>query len=711
MTVRGLKGLEQRFIQNDNKITEQEAKQLVDSTRDWGGVSGGEKRELQAILQRNVDKLEPAAKDVLTRFLGLTPTPPTTPTTPTTPTAPTSGPGRPLDTSGANRPVYVAPNGVFTLNANGAAPANNIERGEALFRAGEVASNARTPMLRDSPLATREQVLNQIKTAAATVPAGGPPPAGLDEHQAAQTRTSLNTVLLDLIESSPEASLRDAAVKQLETSIRAETNPRIREAAIFHLSNSEAAKTGPTKAVADALLKELAPTKPPYEKWFANGNKTVNMSWTVGQGEFMKGFANKLKADGFVAVGPENGYGPRTYEKTVNKPGVGETKFRIEVKEGGTDILDKMGDKGVHIVGYDGHSNWGRNMTASLKNGPNSNDGADGQLLFYNLCVGKGVLDGVKEKYPNAQVVTTYAASNFYTDGQGQMTTGEGVQALLAMVDGIAGRQDWNQLHGRLQDAANIGWGRTWDNYITPISTQTREKVLDRDNDGQADYLDKHFNYSTFKVAEDTAREFKPVKQDRGPEQLDGTKVLVSANMINTLSEFSGILDRINPDSKVIAGGWFEPKRDETGVFRFTETKGKDGKPLIKMEVNARYAHMSEEAMRASSVYEFSKWAADTGKLTFRNPEDSKLASMLAFGQSLSVDDGYRDREVWSKFVERYNLPPEIDQGAVSTALAAHSGHNYAGDQAGIDKLRQALPPAVLEALKRPEVGVPVRIL
>jgi hypothetical protein len=709
MTVRGLKGLEQRFIQNDNKITADEAKQLVDNAKDWGWVSGGEKKELQAILSRHVDKLEPAAKDVLSKFLGIAPSTPTTPTTPTSPTAPT-GPARPLDTSGgANRPVFVSPSGVFTVNTNGAPPANAIEAGEALFRAGEVASNARTPMLKEMPLALREKVLEQIKTSAATVPPGGRPPAGLDENQAIQTRASLHTVLLDLIESSPEASLKDAAVKQLETMIRAETNPRVRETAIFHLSNSKSAETGPTKAVAATLLKELAPTKPPYEKWFANGNNTVNMSWTVGQGEFWKGFTNKLKADGFKPVGQESEYGTSTYEKTVNKNGV-ETKFRIDVKQGGTNILDKMGDKNVQIVGYDGHSNWGRNMTASLKNGPNTPDAGDGQLLFYNLCVGKGVLDGVKEKYANAQVVTTYAASNFRTDGQGQMTTGEGVQALLAMVDGIAGRQDWNQLHGRLQDAANIGWGRTWDNYITPISTQVREHVLDRDNDGQADYLDKHFNYSTFKVAEDTAREFKPVKQDRAPEQLDGTKILVSANMINTLSEFSGILDRINPDSKVIAGGWFEPKRDETGVFKFTETKGKDGAPLFSMQVNSRYAHMSEEAMRASSVYEFSKWAADTGKLQM-SPEDSKLSAMLAFGQSLSVDDGYRDREVWSNFLQRYNLPADIDQGKVSSALAAHTGHNYAGDSTTLQKLKAALSPETLEALKKPEVGVPVKIL
>jgi len=58
------------------------------------------------------------------------------------------------------------------------------------------------------------------------------------------------------------------------------------------------------------------------------------------------------------------------------------------------------------------------------------------------------VLDKVKEKYGNAQVVTTYAASNFYTDANGQMTRGEGVQALMALVDGIAGRKGWPDLHG-----------------------------------------------------------------------------------------------------------------------------------------------------------------------------------------------------------------------------------------------------------------------
>ena len=318
--------------------------------------------------------------------------------------------------------------------------------------------------------------------------------------------------------------------------------------------------------------------------------------------------------------------------------------------------------------------------------------------------------NAVKEKYGNAQVVTTYAASNFTTDANGQMSRGEGVQALLALVDGVAGRQSWEQLHRGMNDAADLGTGRTWDNYVTPISTLTREKVLDRDNDGQADYLDKHFNFNTFKVAEDTAREFKPVKQERPAGILDGTKVLVSANMVNTLSEFSGILDRANPDSKVIAGGWFEPKMGEKELVRFTEQKGKTGNTEFVMQVNARYSHMSEEALRGITVYEFTRYLADKGTLRM-DPVDAKLASVVAFAQSLDVDDGTRDDEVWSALQSRYNLPADLDRSKVMSALGSHTGNNYAGDQAVIDALKTALSPATLAALKKPEVGVPVTIV
>ncbi len=685
----------------DRKFTLDEAKAIVARAKANGVVTASEKADLKAIMTKYADTFQAGSLEVIKALLDPQPPPP----------PPAGSRTLNLDPSNTDRPVFLNANGVFTAKADGSPPKNDLELGEAVFRAAESADNARSPMLATASKELRTKTFDQLKLAIARVPADGAPPAGVNAQQALQLRASAGAVLLDLINSSAEPELRGPAVKTYEALVRAETDPRLRENLIFHLSNAPAAASGEIKGISDVLMKQLAPTSPPYDKWFAAGNKQVNLSWTVGQGEFWKGFTAFLKTNGFKAVGPENEYGVSTYEKTVNKPGVGETKFSIQVHQGGTDILNKMNDKNVQMVGYDGHSNWGRAMTASVKNGPEVPDAGDGKLVFYNLCVGKGVLDRVKEKYGNAQVVTTYAASNFYTDAQGQMTRGEGGQALMALVDGVAARADWTQLHTAMNKAADIGYGRTWDNYITPISTQVREKVLDRDNDGQADYLDKHFNYSTFKVAEDTAHEFAPVKQDRPANVLDGTKVLVSANMVNTLSEFSGILDRANPDSKVIAGGWYEPRPGEPkDVARFTEQKGKDGKTEYVMTFSARYAHMSEEAMRATTAYEFNRYMQDGGKLRL-TPEDSKLAGVMLFAQSLAVDEGFRDGEVFKNFLKRYNLPETISLSDVTTALSAHTGHNYAGDPAVIAKLKTLVSADALAALKRPEVGVPVTIL
>lgn len=684
----------------DRAISKDEAQALVAQAQKNGIVSSSEKADLRRIMRDYKDLFQAGALDVIKALVDpIAPPPP-----------PPGGQTINLDPAGGNRPVFLNASGVFTTAADGKSPANDVELGDALFKAAEVADNAREPMLAFVTPELQQKAFDQLKIALAKVPSDGAPPAGLDQKQALQLRGSAGAVLLDLVNSAKTPELQKAAATTYEALVRAEKNPRLRETMIFHFGNSAAASKSPeVKKLADALLKELAPTSPPYDKWFANGKSTVNLSWTVGQGEFWGGFTNYLKSHGFKAVGTENEYGVSTYEAKINKPGVGETTFRISVRQGGTDILAPMNDPNVQIVGYDGHSNWGRNMSSSVDRGPQTSDGADGKLLFYNLCVGKGVYDKVREKYENAQVVTTYAASNFYTDGNGQMTRGEGVQALMALVDGVAGRKGWNEIHKGMNDAANIGWGRTWDNYITPISTQVREKVLDRDNDGQADYLDKHFNYSTFKVPEDTTREFTPVKQERHASVLDGTKVLVSANMVNTLSEFSGILDRANPDSKVIAGGWFEPKMGDKDLIRFTEQKGKDGKTEYVMSVSSRYSHLSEEALRAITVFEFNRFLGDKGLLRMP-PEDVKLAGLLAFGQSLAVDEGYRDREVWSTFVKRYNLPA-IELSAVTQALSAHQGHNYAGDAAGVAKLKELIGPAAYAELKKPEVGLPVAVL
>ncbi len=81
MSVTNLRQLEKRFLL-DNKLTVDEAKQLVTAAK-ANGVTRAEKAELQSILTRFADKLEPAAKSMFETFLAPTPTGgPTNPTPP-----------------------------------------------------------------------------------------------------------------------------------------------------------------------------------------------------------------------------------------------------------------------------------------------------------------------------------------------------------------------------------------------------------------------------------------------------------------------------------------------------------------------------------------------------------------------------------------------------------------------------------------------------
>ncbi len=654
----------------DRRITRAEAQTLVDKAKADGKITSYEKSQLREALAQYKDLFASGAADVIRPLLERTPPP---------------GPGQVvnLDPTPSQRPVYLAADGSFTVHSNGTAPRTAAEKGDALYRAGELVDNARENLFASLPKDLRAKAFEQLKPTLSTSA-----PAGFDARQALQARASSGAVLLHLLEASPEADLNGKLLGAYEALVKAEPDQRLKENLIFHLSNSPAAQSGEAKKVADGLMTALAPLKPPYEKWFANGNNLVKMDWQVGD-EFLAGFQSKLKGDGWK----ETAAGSGTFTKTFNEPGVGETRFEIRTRiGGGTRLLEKMSDPSVHIMGYDGHSNWGRNQVGSIKNASSLPDGGAGKLFMSNLCVGKSQIDAMKEKFPNMQFSTTYGSSSVDTE----------IDALAKFISKRAG---WNEITPYM-DRVDGHWDRN--NFVTPISTLTREKVLDRDNDGQADYLDRHFNVSTFAVAEDTRREFRPVKQDRPADVLDGTKVNISAQVLNTVSEFNGVLRDVNEHSRVIAGGWFEPKNGEADVVKFEKAKGKDGQPEYRMTVNARYSHMSEEALRATCVYELNRYLQSSGEQKL-DVVDRKLLAVIGFAQSLDIDDSWRDDEVFGEFLKRYNLP-EIDRNDIQTLLDAEH-HDYAGSQQMVDALKAKLTPAALAALKKPEVGEPVRYL
>jgi hypothetical protein len=658
----------------DRTITQAEAQGLVDKAKADGKITSYEKAQLKSVIQVHGDKFEPGALALVKALVDRVPTPPP------------GGGAVALDPTPSQRPVFLNSNGAFTTDASGRAPANPVERGEALFRAGELVDNARDNVFNGQPLATREKVFANLQATLAEVKSGSTP-TGLDANQTLQTRASAGAVLLHLMEATAEPAQRSSMLKAYEGLVKGEGNVRLRENLIFHLANSPVAQSGEGKAISDTLMKQLAPLAPPYEKWFAGGNNTVKLDWQVGS-EFIDGFKRGLTSRGWTESPPSSG----TFKKEFDEPGVGKTKFEINVAMGGSNLLGKMAEPGVHILGYDGHANWGKNQMGSINRGPNSADGGDGKVFVSNLCVGKSQIDAMKEKYPNLQYTTTYGSSAVDTD----------IDGLAKLISKRAGWADITPFFDRTDGRYERN------NFVTPTSTLTREKILDRDNDGQADYLDKHFNASTFNVAADTAREFRPVKQDRDHKLLDGTKIGISAQALNTVSEFSTILERINPDSKVVANGWFEPGRGEAEVVKFTKARGKDGGTEYHLSVNANYAHMSEEALRATVAYEFSRFAQSSGEQRL-DPVDRKIAGVLSFAQSLDIDDSWRDDDVFKEFLGRYNLP-DFNRSQIQSLLDAEH-HSYAGNEQMVAAIKAQLSPQALAQLAKPEVGEPVRYL
>jgi hypothetical protein len=218
------------------------------------------------------------------------------------------------------------------------------------------------------------------------------------------------------------------------------------------------------------------------------------------------------------------------------------------------------------------------------------------------------------------------------------------------------------------------------------------------------------FRWTPVKVPVDTRREFSAQRPAAPAHELEGSRVFDSAAMVNTLSEFSALLERVNRDSRVVADGYFQPRSTDREVVRYLRDVGSDGKvSRYRMQLSADYAHMSEEAMRLVAIYEFNRFVTANGDLEIGSPAnrvlESKLNGLLVAAKSLDVDGGYRDAEVWKGFLRKYNFP-DISLGPINSLLAAEHQH-YAGSDAMIQKFKGQLASHLLEAIGSPIAGNP----
>ncbi|MBI5495283.1 MAG: hypothetical protein HY904_09645 [Deltaproteobacteria bacterium] len=682
-----VRNLAHTLEKDDGVIDGGDAQKIADLVQKDGKISSNEKYSLAAVMVAN--KMTVDAKDKLQSLTG---------------TPEQTGAGKPLDPTGTYRPVFLSPSGFFVEGKDQDKPRTPTELGSGLFRMADLVDDLKANPLAGTAVtaADRTKVLANLTDALGSVAVGAPAPAGLSAKQVLQMRSSAATVLLALAEAAGgDAQLKHKAITQYVNTLKAETNPILRDSMTWNLARVSSSLPADLKALAQPLVDQLAPRSPPYDEWFKNGNRTLNVSWSTGEDEeFFPGYVDMLKDRGFTPEGNVPARGPGTFVKKVTPPGGQEMEIRIKVGINRDDLFRDMNKEDVHIVGYDGHSDLGRTVPDALVNSP---DSKGKKLIFTGLCAGKDNIHNMRERYPDAQVLTTFTSSYFDTTtraGKKVMNESENFNTLMEVVEGSVKRLSWEKLNDNIRENGVLfPWSHVMPggtNYISPVHTEIRRKVLDTDHDGQADYLDKFANFDTFKPTADTLREFDAVTPSRPAEVLEGTVPHLAAQALNTGTGYNSVTQDYKKQN-ILGDGYFTPKAGEKAIVRFEKDTAPDGSKILKMQVNANHAHMSVEGLRAVASYEFIQTIAKEQNLT---GVDAKLMGLTFAAFSILYDQSRwgRDETIWTGMLRHLGLPENIPFGPISKLLDEEH-HDYSGNMEHVRKFKAALPADILARL------------
>ena len=602
--------------------------------------------------------------------------------------------------------------GVFVAAPDAALPATAPQFGQTLYRAArmfaEPGQNIATKMSVGDRTAVVDRVLVGLRQCAPGATAAGY--AG--PTQAAQQRSASATVLREVMGSLQGSDaqgklLQDKVLKTLVEMVQKETVPGLRDHMAFHLNALKGTLATPEqKALVESAFTKFAPLAPPYGDWFKNGNTTLNVVCHTG-GEFFASEVSSWKSDGFKVTQEGDYSKPTILEKDVAGPGGVVTKVRLKMVNGEHGTFDDMKDPEAHVVAYSGHSGWGKNMPRQLKNSPDMSDPP--KVLIINQCCGQGITNKVRDRYPDADLLTTRYSSYEHEDHF----------AFKSFLTGVAGRKSWDDIHTTI---AGGGSSNRRNNYITPSDELTRMKTYDRDHDGRSDLLDRLFDFDSFDVPGDTATAFVPSTTSNRDKVLSVERVHNASQIINTSLGFSDYLKHIEVENAFVGGATFTAQpgtAEDARMVRIVEKKvdlkamgvdvskahnGSQGtQTMYELPLNTRFAHASEEVVKAVGFMEVAMKFGDGGSRA-----DKALQGLMLVAHTLNVDEEFgREDEIFTNLLKHYGLPETLTYSDARRFLSADS-HVYAGSTKGLDQWKRSLGAAgmaTLEAALKPAVG------
>ncbi len=607
----GVRNLAHSLEREGGTIDASDARALVDMVGQDGNVSGREKYSLGAALIAHT--MTDEAKVIVRGAIdgGATPTAPT-PTAPT-PTTSLFDLGLP-EVDG--RKFSLSSAGFFT--ADGKSPTFDAAGAESFYQAADALTRVGGGVLKSVPTATKAALIETLHKAFVA----GKETSSLPDVSRQKIRAAAGAMLLQVIEGagSADSDVKKQALKLYFEQAMSEPMHGLRASMFFNLERIQSTLGAADKVRLSDLEKVVLPQKPPYEKWFADGDRTIEMKHYAHQECWIHSTdpITQYQSKGFKLVeSHENERPPRwILEKTNPSAPGGEVKARVEVIQSHDGIFQEMDDPNVNMILYTGHSNLGGNVSEELRLGtPEKSE----KLIMLAMCRGKQNMFEVANKYPSSHFVTTDEPSYFSSV----------MPMTLGMVEGALNLKSYAEMK---RDTPRIWDTNQNDNYFYPHEAK-RYAHYDVDKDGVIDSRGAHVDRLY-----DVALKMPSANRTDGvvhptalkAEELDGTKVLHAVQFLNTLMTYH--VDHGHHTSAFKAGdmdnflsaGWFDGPASE----KIRLEKNPDGK--IEVRVNKGLADQSWYVLGTILQFEVTRMLLKERNGGTLTKEDEARAALFA---------------------------------------------------------------------------------